>query len=44
VFGTYNVSADGQLIVSLFETSPNPRVHVALDGFGELERQAAAER
>ena len=44
VFGDYNVSADGQLIISLFETSPNPRVHVALDGFGELERQAAAER
>jgi len=44
VFGDYNVSADGQLIISLFETSPNPRVHVALDGFGELERQAAADR
>ena len=44
VYQSYNVSADGRLIVSLYESSPTPRVHIALDGLGELERQAAAER
>ena len=36
--------ADGRIIVSMYETSPKPRIHISLDGFGELERQAAAER
>jgi Tol biopolymer transport system component len=44
VFGEFAVSLHGELIVSLYETTPAPSVHIVLDGFGELERQAAAER
>lgn len=44
LFNYFTASADGRLIVGRFETTPVPRIHVALDGFGELVRQAAAER
>jgi WD40 repeat protein len=44
VFGEFAVALHGELIVSLYETTPAPSVHIVLDGFGELERQAAAER
>jgi WD40 repeat protein len=44
VFGEFAVSLHGELIVSLYETAPAPSVHIVLDGFGELERQATGER
>jgi hypothetical protein len=44
VFDGYSVSACGHVVVSLFETTSVPRVHIALDGLGQLERQATVEQ